>query len=67
MHALVKDIMTADVAAVMSDAWNVVDQARHVESVVAVRDRFTYPLVTEARPARAATAAKRSKQLYPRP
>jgi hypothetical protein len=41
MHALVKDIMTADVR-------NIVDQARHVEGVVAVRDRFTYPPVTEA-------------------
>ena len=27
---------------------NIVDQARHVEGVVAVRDRFAYPLVTEA-------------------
>ena len=27
---------------------NIVDQARHVEGVVAVRDRFTYPPVTEA-------------------
>jgi hypothetical protein len=35
MHVLVKDIMTTDVA-------------RHVEGVVAVRDRFTYPSVTEA-------------------
>jgi CBS-domain-containing membrane protein len=27
---------------------NIIDQARHVEGVVAVRDRFTYPSVTEA-------------------
>jgi CBS-domain-containing membrane protein len=27
---------------------NIVDQARHVEGVVAVRDRFTYPLATAA-------------------
>ena len=27
---------------------NIVDQARHVEGVVAVRDRFTYPSATEA-------------------
>jgi CBS-domain-containing membrane protein len=27
---------------------NIADQARHVEGVVAVRDRFTYPLVSEA-------------------
>ena len=27
---------------------NIVDQARHVEGVVAVRDRFAYPPVTEA-------------------
>jgi len=27
---------------------NIVDQARHVEGVVAVRDRFTYPPATEA-------------------
>ena len=27
---------------------NIVDQARHVEGVVAVRDRFVYPSVTEA-------------------
>lgn len=74
VHALVKDIMTADVAAVRSDASyramttllrarrvsglpvvdtegtvvGVVSEARHVEGVVAVRDRFAYPLVTEA-------------------
>ena len=107
VHALVKDIMTAGVAAVRSDApyremttllrarrpdqeirreitedvildgfftdparftvtvkdgivtmqgepgsivlgRNIVDQARHVEGVVAVRDRFTYPPATEA-------------------
>ena len=27
---------------------NIVDQAQHVEGVVAVRDRFTYPPATEA-------------------
>jgi hypothetical protein len=27
---------------------NIADQARHVEGVVAVRDRFTYPPPTEA-------------------
>jgi len=52
VHALVKDIMAADLAAGEPGSIvlgrNIVDQARHVEGVVAVRDRLTYPLATEA-------------------
>lgn len=46
MHALVKDVMTAEVIL----GLNIAEQVRHVEGVVAVRDRFTYPGAPPAEP-----------------
>ncbi len=56
-HAYVKDIMTVrrevtqDVIVTLAGdlgsvilGRNIVDQVRHLEGVVAVRDRFSYPL-----------------------
>jgi hypothetical protein len=42
-----KHVTTAELTA-RDLGRNIADQARHVEGVVAVRDRFTYPPPTEA-------------------